>query len=189
MNRRIMKTKSKEARIRDELDRLSELFAGLEDDKRSLVGPLMQNAAFMRVTLEDLQEIIIEEGPTEIYTNGQHQEGVKQIAAVQAYNSLIKNYVSVIKSLAQYLPYKKTVTPTPWAPREKTEEELEAEEREREEHEQQIREEHRLAVEYQREQREAYDSGLHDFPSFSAWKAQKRQETDVAYTQALSGDD
>ena len=128
-----MKTKSKEARIRDELDRLSELFADLEDDKRSLVGPLMQNAAFMRVTLEDLQEIIIEEGPTEVYTNGQHQEGVKQSAAVQAYNSLIKNYVSVIKSLGQYLPYKKNVLmPPSWIPP-KTEEELEAERKQREE--------------------------------------------------------
>ena len=176
-----MKTKSKEARIRDELDRLSELFADMEDDKRSLVGPLMQNAAFMRVTLEDLQEIIIEEGPTEVYTNGQHQEGVKQSAAVQAYNSLIKNYVSVIKSLAQYLPYKKPVlAPSPWALRENAEEELEAKEREREERDHQRRKDFALAVQYQKEEREARAAGSRQFPSFAAWKEQKKQAEAVA---------
>ena len=58
----------------------------------------------MKVTLEDLQRIINEEGVTETYQNGANQRGIKQSATLQSYNSLIKNYASVIKTLSQLLP-------------------------------------------------------------------------------------
>lgn len=91
----------------------------------------------MKVTLEDLQKVINTEGVTEEYQNGANQRGVKQSAALQSYNSLIKNYASVIKALSQLLPPEKKATAYSsfqiLNPREKTEEELEAERRELEE--------------------------------------------------------
>ena len=50
----------------------------------------------MKVTLEDLQEAINENGVTEEYQNGANQRGIKQSATLQSYNALIKNYASVI---------------------------------------------------------------------------------------------
>jgi len=119
---------SKEKRIFEELNRISVLFEEIDENKKTIVAPLLQNASFMKVTLEDLQEIINAEGVTDEYKNGANQYGVKQSATLQSYNALVKNYTAVIRTLAQYLPpEKKTVTPFVWTPREKTEEEREAE--------------------------------------------------------------
>ena len=96
--------------------------------------PLLQNAAFMKVTLEDLQEIINNEGVTDVYQNGANQHGKKQSATLQSYNSLIKNYANVIKTLSHLVPPAKKETLSPaLAPRQKTEAEIEAERKELEE--------------------------------------------------------
>ena len=146
---------SKEERIIAELERLTERFEVVDGNQRAIVGPLLQNAAFMKVTLEDLQERINEEGVTEIYQNGANQQGIKQSATLQSYNSLIKNYASVIKTLAQLLPPEKRAVESPYQRiREKTEEER-AEDRQRdEERRKQIEAEIARAVEIQRRQRE-----------------------------------
>lgn len=149
---------TKEQRITEELNRISKYFEEVDANQKAIVAPLLQNAAFMKVTLEDLQEIINVEGVTEIYQNGANQRGVKQSATLQSYNSLIKNYASVIKTLSQLLPPEKKATAFPslhtWQPREKTEEELEAERQREEEHQRKLKAELDRAVEYQRQQRE-----------------------------------
>ena len=94
----------KEERIKTELERISKHFESVNESQRAIVTPLLQNAAFMKVTLEDLQRIINEEGVTETYQNGANQRGIKQSATLQSYNSLIKNYASVVKTLSQLLP-------------------------------------------------------------------------------------
>ena len=176
-----MPDKSKEARIEDELKRISAFFEDLEDDKLAIVGPLLQNAAFMRVTLEDLQEIINSEGVVDEYKNGANQYGVKQSATLQSYNALVKNYVAVIKALAQFLPYKKTVDPSPWMLRQKSAEELEEELQRREEEDRRVREELALAVAYQNESREREKAGLPPLPSFAVWKREKAKEKGGEY--------
>ena len=94
----------KENRIDEELKRISHFFENAAASDKAIIAPLLQNAAFMRITLENLQVIINEEGPTEVYQNGEHQKGIKQSAALQSYNSTIKNYASVIKTLVTFLP-------------------------------------------------------------------------------------
>lgn len=135
---------SKEKRITRELNRISKFFEEVAANQKAIVKPLLQNAAFMKVTLEDLQDIINAEGVTDHYQNGANQHGVKQSATLQSYNSLIKNYASVIKTLAQLLPpEKKPSAYDKWLEmhRPKTAEELEEEEREREEASEVFREE------------------------------------------------
>ena len=119
---------TKEKRISDEIKRISELFEEVDANQRAAAIPLIQNAAFMKVTLEDLQEIINTEGVTETYQNGANQHGVKQSATLQSYNSLIKNYAAVIKTLSSLLPPEKKPVQNPWKP--KTAEEIEAERQE-----------------------------------------------------------
>lgn len=101
---------TKEKRIHQELERISNFFEPLAENQRAIIKPLLQNAAFMLVTLEDLQEKINSEGVIEVYQNGANQHGLKQSAALQSYNSLIRNYASVIKTLGGMLPRERRKT-------------------------------------------------------------------------------
>ena len=153
---------TKETRIKEELERLNGFFISIDGNQRAAVTPLIQNAAFMKVTLEDLQTAINADGVIDEYQNGANQSGIKQSAILQAYNSLIKNYASVIKNLAQLLPPEKKATATgfslvstPTKTPEEIEREWEAEQRRIDEQEKRINAEIARAAEYQRKQREA----------------------------------
>jgi len=95
---------TKEKRKEKELARISVYFERVDANQRAMAQPLLQNAAFMAVTLQDLQTVINAEGLTEEYRNGSNQYGIKPSASLQAYNTTVKNYAAVIKTLAQLLP-------------------------------------------------------------------------------------
>lgn len=99
-----MTEETKKKRIKAEIERLKQYFLEADANKRAIVEPLIENAAFMRITLEEMQEIINRDGTVDSYTNGKHQGGTKASAAVQGYNSLVKNYAAVIKTLLGLVP-------------------------------------------------------------------------------------
>ena len=82
------KEKTKEQRIKTEWSRLKAIYSDLPDNKKAIVFPLLQNLAFMKITLDDLQQSINENGCSEDYKNGENQYGRKAAADLQAYNSL-----------------------------------------------------------------------------------------------------
>ena len=98
------KKKSKGRAVSAELKRLIALFDSLPDNEREFLQPLFENAAFMKITLDGLQEEIREKGTVEAYQNGERQSGYKISAAVQAYNQTIKNYNAVMDKLIERLP-------------------------------------------------------------------------------------
>jgi hypothetical protein len=95
---------SKDDRIRKEFNRLKRIFKTLPKDQLTSVQSLMKNAAFMAVTLEDLQQAINENGVISEYKNGENQFGTKKSPEVDVYNTMIKNYSSVVKQLCDFLP-------------------------------------------------------------------------------------
>lgn len=95
---------TKAKRIKTAEMRIKKLYASLPDNQKKLYSALFENAAFMEITLSDLQEQINQEGCVETYNNGEHQSGSKQSAAVQAYNNTMKSYLSVMKQLSASLP-------------------------------------------------------------------------------------
>ena len=99
-----MGKKKKETRIKEELARLSKIYNVLPPNTLAIVMPLLENAAFMKVTLDDLQEVINANGCSDDYQNGANQFGKKASADLQAYNSLIKNYNTVSDRLEKLLP-------------------------------------------------------------------------------------
>ena len=99
-----MGKKNKKTRIKDELARLSDVYKVLPPNTLAIVMPLLENAAFMKVTLDDLQEVINANGCSDDYQNGANQFGKKASADLQAYNSLIKNYNTVSDRLEKLLP-------------------------------------------------------------------------------------
>jgi len=93
-------------RIELEIKKLERIFAGLDDGHRETARSLIENAAFMTVTLENLRESISENGVTSTYKNGENQYGTKKSPEVEVYLSMIKNFAVIIKMLNDMLPQK-----------------------------------------------------------------------------------
>ena len=91
---------SKDQRIKKEIDRLKRVFKDLDKNKLQTVESLIRTAAFMAVSLEELQGIINEEGYTDEYQNGENQYGRKQSDAVKTHIAMTKNHAIIMKQLA-----------------------------------------------------------------------------------------
>ena len=98
------KEKTKEQRIKAEISKLNKVFKELDENKKKIVTPLIEKAAFMHVELEELQKIIEVEGCVDKYQNGANQWGKKKSAEADVYNTMIKNYTAIIKTLTDMAP-------------------------------------------------------------------------------------
>lgn len=96
--------KSKEQKIRSEKTRLKGIFRDLDENKKKLVTPLIEKAAFMSIELDALQAAIQEEGWTSEYKNGENQFGTKKSPEAETYIALSKNYAAVIRQLTDLVP-------------------------------------------------------------------------------------
>lgn len=96
--------KTKEQRIKSEKTRLKGIFKTLDENKKKLVTPLIEKAAFMSIELDDLQAIIEKDGWTSKYKNGENQYGTKKSPHAETYIALSKNYAAIIKQLTDLVP-------------------------------------------------------------------------------------
>lgn len=94
----------KTTRIKKEKERLLEVFKDLEPNKLKTCAALIDRAAFLTISLEDLEVELNENGWTETYTNGRNQEGVKKAAAAEAHISLTKNLTAIMKQMLDLVP-------------------------------------------------------------------------------------
>ena len=94
----------KDKRIKAEMRKLKKIFKNIPEDKSRVVEKLIDNAAFMSATLEDLQDAMNENGCVSTYQNGENQWGIKKSPEADLYNTMIKNYSSVIRQLTDLLP-------------------------------------------------------------------------------------
>lgn len=99
----------KEKRIKKEIAKYNKIFRVLDEERKKAVQKLIENVAFMAITLEDLQQSINEKGFVESYQNGNNQHGYKESSAVRVYNSMIKNYNTSIKQILDQMPENETV--------------------------------------------------------------------------------
>ena len=95
---------SKEDKIKKEKQKLNKLFKNIDEKKLSTVSSLIENVAFMSVSLDELQQAINLKGYVEEYQNGANQKGVKKCSEVEIYNVMIKNYMASVKQLTELLP-------------------------------------------------------------------------------------
>lgn len=93
---------TKEQKIKKEIARLKRVFKDLDKNKLQTVESLIKNAAFMAVSLEELQEIINAEGYVVEY-----QKGTKQSDAVKTHIAMTKNHAAIIKQLTDLVPPEK----------------------------------------------------------------------------------
>lgn len=91
-------------RIDKEKRKLNQLFTKIDNKTKKAVQSLIENAAFMAITLADLSDTINQNGCISEYQNGENQWGTKKAPEVEVYNSMIKNYSSIIKQLTDLIP-------------------------------------------------------------------------------------
>lgn len=103
-NKKTKKELTKDERVKKEMRRLKRIYKDMDPDAKKATQSLIENAAFMVVTLEDLQETINREGVISEYQNGANQWGTKKSPEVEIYNTMIKNHMSIIKQLTDLLP-------------------------------------------------------------------------------------
>ena len=99
-----MAEQTKEKRIAKERRRLLKIFKDLEPNKLDTCKALISRAAFITVSLEDLEEQLNATGWVETYQNGENQVGMKQSAAASVHISLTKNLNAIIKQLLELVP-------------------------------------------------------------------------------------
>lgn len=100
----INKEIEKEKRICEEIKKLNKLFTGVDLKTKKAVHSLIENTAFMAITLEDLQKEINKNGVVDEYKNGENQYGKKKSPQVEIYGAMIKNHMTAMKQLTDLLP-------------------------------------------------------------------------------------
>ena len=91
----------KEKKIRKETRRLLKVLEGLEPNK---LETLIDRAAYITVSLQELEEELNLYGWTEEYNNGRLQSGMKKSAAAEVHISLTKNLNAIMKQLLDLVP-------------------------------------------------------------------------------------
>ncbi len=94
---------NKEALVKAEKAKLTRSYAKMDAKRKKNAESLISSAAFMAVSLLELEEIINRKGYTEEYKNGANQSGVKKCSEVEVYNNMSKNYLSYMKLLDDML--------------------------------------------------------------------------------------
>ena len=102
--------KSKDEIIKAEKRKLAGIYTRLDKKTKKAVDSLVDEAAFMAASLHELRATINEKGYVEEYQNGANQKGIKKCSEVEIYNTMIKNYSSVVKQLTDLIPKKQENT-------------------------------------------------------------------------------
>lgn len=105
----IKKEMSKEKRIFEEKKKLKNIFKDIENDKKILINGLIERAAYMLVSLEDYEQDIDENGYIELFSQSDKLEPYeRERPVIRLYNTMNKNYQSIIRQLRDLLPKDET---------------------------------------------------------------------------------
>ena len=99
-----MDKQEKEKLIKKEEARLKKAYSEIDDKKKAIVEKQIHNAAFLHVSMAELQDIINEEGYVDHYQNGANQFGTKVSPNVQILDGYQKQYTQVVKQLLDLMP-------------------------------------------------------------------------------------
>lgn len=89
--------------IQEEIDRLFGLFKDLPEDKLKMASGLIERAAFMKITLELLEDDIKKKGPVIPFKNGKQKMTIEN-PAQKSYNTMINRYTTAYEKLLNLLP-------------------------------------------------------------------------------------
>lgn len=93
-----------EKKINGELLRLSKNYVGIDGKTRAVIRGLLQRAAFMRVSLGELEDDLNENGFTEMFSQGDQEPYERKRPTAELYNTMNANYQKIIRQLTDLLP-------------------------------------------------------------------------------------
>lgn len=94
----------KEPKIHEEIKRLWKIYQDLPERQRSLAETLVARAAWLHVSLDELESNIDRDGYTTEYQNGANQYGTKKNPDVETHISMSKIWTQVMGQLNDLLP-------------------------------------------------------------------------------------
>ena len=95
----------KDKRIKKEENRLKKIYKNIEDKKKDTAIGLIQRLAYLRVTLEDFEKDLDENGFTELFQQGEKQSPYERKRPVaDLYNTMNTAYQKGLKQLTDLLP-------------------------------------------------------------------------------------
>lgn len=94
----------KDKAIKQEINKYKKIFAKIDEEKQPFAERLYKQAAFMEVTLQELQDRVKENGAIVEGMNGNGFVVCSENPAQKSYNIMIKNYNATIKALVDMLP-------------------------------------------------------------------------------------
>lgn len=86
-----------------EVEKWNKVFAEISDEKKEVAQRLIEEAAFMKITLDILKVRIQLDGPTYDFKQGK-QEMIVENPAQKSYNTMINRYTTLCNSLFNLLP-------------------------------------------------------------------------------------
>ena len=94
---------SKDTLVNREINRLTNLFKDIDRNKRLTAKGLIEEAAYMRITLQELKVEIDKHGPIDEMSQGDYSI-LREHPALKSYNTMVQRYSSIIKQLTDLLP-------------------------------------------------------------------------------------
>ena len=96
------------------MKKLEQVLADVPEDKVKLVSGLVRRAAYMRITLEDYEADMTENGYTEPFQQSEKCDPYdRERPVVRLYNSMVKNYSAVMRQVFDLAPDKPADSPDP----------------------------------------------------------------------------
>lgn len=94
---------SKETLVNREISRLTNLFKDIDANKRLTAKGLIEEASFMKATLQELKEMIDEQGPIDDMPQGEYSI-LREHPALKSYNTMVQRYTNIINQLTSLHP-------------------------------------------------------------------------------------
>lgn len=92
-------------RISKEDKRLRRIYKDIKKDRLATVDGLIRRAAYMRITLEDMEIDLDEKGFVEMFSQSEKTEPYERERPIaRLYNTMNKNYQSIVKQLSELIP-------------------------------------------------------------------------------------
>ena len=96
---------TREQKITKEVRRLNTIYKDVQKQNKSIIEGLIQRAAYMRITLEEMEKDLSENGYVEMFSQSEKADPYERERPVaRLYNTMNKNYQSIIKQLSDLVP-------------------------------------------------------------------------------------
>lgn len=97
--------KKKDELIKTEITRLNKIYKDIEIKRKDTIDGLIERAAFMRISLDEMEMNLISDGFVEMFSQSENQEPYeRKRPTADIYNQLNNSYQKIIKQLTDLLP-------------------------------------------------------------------------------------